>query len=100
MKKLDATPIGDVLKSIFEKIGKEKTISKEEIEAAWKELAGEAAFKHSRPASFRKNILTVRVDSSVWMQELSMKKRKLLKGLKRTLGKDRITEIHFKTGEF
>ena len=54
----------------------------------------------SRPLELRKDVLTVRVDSSSWMQELAMQKRGLLKGLKREFGKDRITEIHFKLGEF
>ncbi len=60
---------------------------------------GEAGFRHSRPASVKKNVLTVKVDSSVWMQELAMRKRQLLKGLKRDLGKDRISEIQFRIGE-
>jgi predicted nucleic acid-binding Zn ribbon protein len=40
------------------------------------------------------------VDNSVWLQELSMKKRNILKGLQRELGKDKISDIQFKIGEF
>ena len=92
--------ISDVLKSFFTDFEKKKEITKESIEDEWKLLVGEPAARHSRPVLVRKAILTVQVDSSVWMQELSMKKRQLLKGLKKTLGKDRICEIHFKIGEF
>ena len=94
------TPIGDILKSVFARLESEKNPSKEDIESHWMECAGKEALRHSRPASLRKNILTVQVDSSAWLQELTMKKRDLLKALKRTLGKDRISEIHFKIGEF
>lgn len=98
-KKKPASAIGDVLKSVFAQIENKKTVGKESVDASWREAAGDTAFKHSRPASLRKGVVTVRVDSSTWMQELSMKKRALLKGLKRSLGKDRITDIHFRIGE-
>jgi predicted nucleic acid-binding Zn ribbon protein len=45
-------------------------------------------------------VLTVCVDSSSWMQEMSMQKRRILKRLKSIFGKDRISELHFKIGEF
>lgn len=99
MKK-DASPIGDVLKDVFRLLEeKKKDVTREEVEAAWREAAGEAAGKHSRPAALRLGILTVEVDNSVRLQDLSMRKRQLLKGLKRALGKDRISEIKFRIGE-
>ena len=93
-------PITDVLKSVFSQIEGGGPVWKEDVEAEWKSLAGPETFKHSRPAVFKNGILTVLVDTSGWMQELSMKKRQLLKALKRKLGKDKIAEIHFKIGEF
>lgn len=98
-RKRPAAAIGDVLKSLFADIENKKTVGKDTVDASWLESAGEEAFKHSRPAALKKSVLTVRVDSSTWLQELSMRKRHLLKGLKRRLGKDRISEIHFKIGE-
>ena len=95
----DPTPIGEVLKAVFRHLEDENDISREFIESRWKELVGEGAFQHSKPMTLRKKVLTVSIDSSGWLQELSMQKRKLLKGLQRTLGKDRISEIHFKIGE-
>ena len=98
--KNNPTPIKDVLKSVFEKLESGKTYTREDIEAQWGRIAGEAAFRHSRPVVFKKDILTVYVDNSVWMQELSMQKRKILKGLQRELGKDKISDIQLKIGEF
>ena len=95
-----ASRISEVLKSVFANLEDKQKLSKEDIEAVWKNLVGEVGFKRSRPVTLRKQILTVFVDSSGWMQTLTMKKRNLLKGLKRALGKDRISEIRFKIGEF
>lgn len=100
MRRKNASPIGEVLKSVFTELERGKNSSQEEIEGLWKSLVGEPGFRHSRPASLRKNILTVKVDSSVWMQELTIRKRQLLKGLKRALGKDKISQIQFRIGEY
>ena len=93
------TPIGEIVKRVFTKLEKEQAFS-ESIESEWKSLVGAVGYVHSRPTALRKKILTVKVDSSGWLEELTMQKRKLLKGLKRTFGKDKISEIHFKIGEF
>ena len=92
--------LGDILPEVVRRLEKEKNPSKETIDLEWKTVAGDSAFKHSRAASLRKKVLTIRVDSSAWLQELDLQKRKLLKGLKRVFGKDRISEIRFKIGEF
>jgi predicted nucleic acid-binding Zn ribbon protein len=99
VKKIYITPVGDIVKAVFEKLEREKTLSKEDVEERWKEIAGVGAAKHTRPVTLRKEVLTVFVDSSTWMQEMSLNKRKLLKQLKRAFGKDKISGIHFKIGE-
>ena len=95
-----ASLIGDVLKNVFLEIEKNQEFSEDEISRLWKELAGETGFRHSRPEALKRKVLRVRVDNSAWLQELTLRKRELLKGLKRALGKDRISEIHFRIGEF
>ena len=97
--KNNVTPIGDIVKAVFERLEREKTLSREDVEQKWKVLAGAPAAKHTRPAALRKGTLTVFVDSSGWMQAMFLRKRKLLKQLKSTFGKDKISGIHFKIGE-
>ena len=91
--------IGEVIHSVFARLDTNTNPTREDIDLLWKEVVGPDGFRHSRPVSIRNRVLTVRVDNSVWIQELSMKKRSFLKGLKRKLGKDRISEINFKIGE-
>lgn len=92
--------VSDIVKEVFAQLEKGKGLVREEIEASWKKSAGEAAFKHSRPVSLRKKILGVYVDSSVWLEELTIKKRFILKKLKMELGREKISDIRFKIGEF
>ena len=98
MKK-NITPIGDIVKTVFARMESEKTLSREDVGERWKAIVGPAAERHTRPASLRKSILTVFVDSSGWMQQMSLQKRKILKQLKSVFGKDKISGIHFKIGE-
>ena len=94
------TPIGDIVKSVFEKLESGKILTREDVEACWKGVVGETGYRHSRPVFLRKAVLTVWVDNSVWIQELTFKKRKSLKALQRFFGKDKISDIQFKIGEF
>ena len=95
----NAQSIGEILKGVFSQMESGKTLVREDVESRWKELVGESGFKHSRPVALRKSILTVFVDSPGWLQEMSIKKRALLKRLKMTFGKDRISKIQLKIGE-
>ena len=94
------TPIGEIVKNVFRKMEDTKTLTREDVEGCWKEIVGETGATHSRPAVLRKSILTIWVDNSVWLQELTFKKRKSLKALQRVFGKDKISDIQFKIGEF
>ena len=100
MKKISTVvPISDIVKTVFARIESEKTFTREDIDDQWKVLVGAVAAKHTRPAALRKKILTVFVDSSGWMQQMTLQKRKILKQLKRSFGKDKILGIHFRIGE-
>ena len=93
------TPIADIVKAVFARLESEKTFTREDIEGQWKTLVGPAAARHTRPAALRKGMLTVFVDTSGWLQQMTLQKRKTLKQLKRSFGKDKILGIHFRIGE-
>lgn len=92
------TPVADIVKDVFEKIERGRTLTREDVEERWKEVAGDAA-RHTRPVALRKATLTVFVDSSAWMHQMALRKRTVLKQLKRAFGKDKISGIHFRIGE-
>lgn len=99
MKKVQPVSAADVLKGLFKRWETEKVLTKEDIEAYWEKAVGVDGSKHSRPARLRNEILMVIVDSSPWMQSLVMRKRKILKDLRKHLGRNALSDIHFKIGE-
>jgi len=100
MVKRKISPIGEIIQSVFAKFENAGRPFQEDIELVWKKLVGEDGFKYSRPVAIKKEILIVLVSNSDWLETLVMQKRGILKGLKRKLGRDRISEINFKIGEF
>jgi predicted nucleic acid-binding Zn ribbon protein len=67
---------------------------------ASKDAVGAAASTHARPQSLLKGTLRVAVDNPGWLQLLTLDKRKTLKKLQSHFGKDKISEIRFRIGEW
>lgn len=65
----------------------------------WAKAVGPGIARHSRPASIRGRRLTVIVDSSAWMQQLSMLKPEIIAKVNDRLGPDGIEGITLKLGE-
>ena len=72
---------------------------KQKILNVWQGIVGKDASSHSRPASIRRNILTIEVDSSTWFYSLNLKKKSILKDINRELGEDKIEDIRFRMGD-
>ena len=92
-------PVGQVVKDILSAIESANTITEESLLSAWKEAVGEAGFVNSRPLSLKHGVLSVTVKNSSWSQELTLKKRWVIKKLQTVFGKEQINDIRFKTGQ-
>ena len=65
----------------------------------WEEVVGPQIAGKTRPEALRNGVLVVSVTSSVWMQELSFMKQKILDLINQTLAPATIREIRFKLGD-
>lgn len=91
--------IKGILCKVIGKIEKQGPGKKEKILKTWKKIAGEKATSHTRPVGIRRNVLTIEIDSSTWLYELNLKKRKLLKDIKKELAQYKIEDIKFRMGD-
>lgn len=94
-----AERIDSIISSVIKKLDSGSMAIAEDIENAWRQVAGRKAAGHSKPASLRKKKLTINVDGSGWLYELSLKKDELLHGLKKRLGSDKINQLQLRIGE-
>lgn len=91
-----AKQIGDVLPDLMKRIGLESDHWLTTLAEEWPEVAGAGVAVHSRPGLFADRVLTVYVDSPVWMQELSRGGRgPLLDNLRTRYGAGKIREVRF-----
>ncbi len=95
----EARPLKDLVSRLIEKIRGEKTIDEEELDLVWKKASGEAGYRHSRPVSLYKRTLRVIVENPGWIQDLTFRKRKILRELQRCFGREKVSDIRFKIGD-
>ena len=92
------------LSSTIEKILRERgwgaKLKEYRIYGVWEKAVGKGIARHARPAGMRGKKLTVLVDSSAWMQQLSMLKPEIMGKVNQHLREDAIESITLKLGEF
>ena len=94
-----ANPLEKLLKDAIKDLSGKERFGEEEIAGAWEAAVGAAAAKHSRPVSFKKATVTVNVDRSGWLYELTVQKKEILKKLEERLQGKKIKDIRLRIGE-
>jgi predicted nucleic acid-binding Zn ribbon protein len=69
-----------------------------QVQAAWKEVAGERLAVAAAPVSERDGVVTVACESGVWAQELDLLAPDLLARLEAALGARSVTKLRFVSG--
>lgn len=92
-------PIGQALAEFLGNSGLGKITVMGGLATRWAELLGSGIAGHSRPDSIRGGVLTVVVDSSTWMNQLSLLSPDIIKKLNDGLAGEPVTELRFRTGK-
>jgi predicted nucleic acid-binding Zn ribbon protein len=100
--KRKATPqaISDVLQQVVENINEMKKQDIFVVLASWQEIAGKRFYPHTRPASLKKGVLKVFVDTSAWFYQANMEKAAILKAAQKKMGTRKVKSIEFRIGSF
>ena len=69
-----------------------------QVQAAWKEVAGDRLAAVAAPVSERDGVVTIACESGVWAQELDLLGPDLLARLETALGARSVTKLRFVTG--
>ena len=64
----------------------------------WPALVGAEPARHSEPTALRGRLLEVRADSSVWCQQLQLRRDEILAGLARELGDQAPRDLRLRVG--
>jgi len=91
----DASRIGDLLQRFLRHSPLAEGLERQQALEIWPEVVGEGIAAHSEAISLERGVLHVRVDGSVWAQELTMLQSQIMAGFARRLGKGAVTELRF-----
>lgn len=91
--------ISDVILKIARKFDIEIKLFEHTINSQWEEIVGDRIASHTRPDTISYRILTVYVDSSVWMQQLIFLKDNIVKKINEKTGRQIIKDIKFRIGD-
>ena len=97
LKKKGPVPISDILSVLLPGLG-EETLKRERMTSLWCRSIGKKESLHTEISAFGDGILTILIDSSSSLYELSLKKELILQKLQKEFGKNEVREIRFQIG--
>lgn len=90
--------ISDVLSRLLKRKPFSKRIEEQKALFCWDRAVGMEISKHTKPIYVRDGRLVVVTDDSVWMNELSLLKERIIEKLNSIIGENIIKDILFRMG--
>jgi len=90
--------VGDLLPAFAERGGWGQVMDLCRLRAAWGDLVGPAVAAHSHPEQIGRGRLTVTVDNSAWLMQLSFYRDEMREKVAGLLGGDKVAEVFLKVG--
>lgn len=87
--------VNDALQHVLQRIDPERRL---ELFRIWAAEVGSAVAARAQPAAFRDGVLSVRVSSAAWMQELQFAKEEIRARLNQRLGAEIVRDVYFVSG--
>lgn len=87
--------LGEAIQELTQELGIEKRLREYEAITRWEECVGSRIAMEATPTRITKGILTVRVRTSVWRNELMLRKKEIVEKINSTLGSSIVKDIRF-----
>ena len=85
-----------VLAETLRALDLERPLKAASLEGLWPEVVGQEVAQRTRPGRISRGRLTVLVADSVWLQQLTMLKPRLIEALNRRLGDPLVQDLFFR----
>jgi hypothetical protein len=92
------TPVGEVLASVLKDRGLEGGLSLPGLISDWTGAVGPGVAAHAYPEMLKGGVLTVIVDSSPWMNQLSLLRFDIIKKVNASIGEEAVSDLRFRIG--
>ena len=91
--------LGEVLEGFLRRSGLRRRIQEQKILDLWEGVVGQAVAERTEPIRVQNRVLQVKVDNSVWMQQLQFMKSLILKKFQEQSGDNFLQDLRFFVGE-
>jgi predicted nucleic acid-binding Zn ribbon protein len=90
--------IRSTLPRVLGELGLEGAASALRILECWEQAVGPEVAQHARPTLLRGEVLEASVDSSVWCQQIQLRRPAILAALRELLGPDAPRDLRLRVG--
>ncbi len=80
---------------MLKKFGIDNAVAQNNALIIWNEAVGDVVAKNTQPEKVEHGILTVKVSSPTWRQELFLQKMEIIKKVNNKIGRNVIKDIRF-----
>ena len=94
------TPLRVLVLETLRALGLERPVKAASLEGLWPEVVGREVAERTRTGTLSRGRLTVLVTDSVWLQQLTMLKPRLIEALNRRLGEPLVQDLFFRVETF
>ncbi len=91
--------LGITLEKVLSRRGLASKLKEYRLFGQWERAVGAVIARHAQPSAIRGKKLTVTVDSSAWMQQLSLLRPEIISKVNACLGEDAVDAITLRIGE-
>ena len=95
IKKFRAKPLGEAIEELVQSLGIKKKLHEYEAVLQWERVVGEQIAKVATATRITKGVLFVKVKTSTWRNELTIRKPEIIKKINDTIGEEIVNDIKF-----
>lgn len=88
-----------VLDEVLQGLGLARRVEEGKVSQVWEEAVGKKIAAHARPTKMQDGKLSVEVDNTTWVQQLTFLKKRIIDEINKQTGKEIVREITFKIGK-
>lgn len=92
------TRVDHVVPQVLSDLGLEGAQTLLRILECWEAAVGPEVARHCRPSALRGNVLEATAESSVWCQQLQLRRAEILEALRRELGDGAPADLWLRVG--
>ena len=98
LKKRGPVPIGEVISEVTRSFGEEAS-KRGKVASFWQKAIGKKKGLHAKISTFENGVLTIAIDNSSSLYELSLEKETLLQKLQEEFGSREVNDIRLQMGK-